>query len=508
MTNTSKKILVIDDNKDNLLALKALINDLFSECVTYVASGGHEGIEMAGRHHPDVILLDIIMPGMDGFQVCKILKADKNLCDIPVVFVTAMKENHENKVRALETGAEGFITKPIDMLELVAQIKAMLKIKAANDFRKTEKQRLEDLVNERTRELQEIISQRDSLAKHIPGVIYQYRLRPDGTSHFPYASEGIREIYGVSPEKASDDALCVFEALHPDDHAGVSASILESARTMTTWHSEYRVNLPKGQTIWVEGESTPQAMSDGSILWHGYIRDITERKRNETAQCIQLRISRFILSAQNIHELLKMIREELNLLFETTNFIVARYYPDSKTLKQLFFADENDSFEEWTADRTFTGQVVKTGNTIFLKGDEIPAFCKQYDLIIKGTSAACWVGIPVFVNFQVFAVLVLQHYSNPNAYVKSDVMLLEIVAHEISLFIERQLIIDDLINAREKVMIQLRELQRWHDVMLDREDRIIELKREVNKLLTNTNHPPRYLSVENESGQIQSPKSN
>ncbi|MBM4308145.1 MAG: PAS domain S-box protein, partial [Deltaproteobacteria bacterium] len=129
--------------------------------------------------------------------------------------------------------------------------------------------------------LQDAMAQRERLAKHVPGVLYQYRLRSDGTSHFPYASKGIQDIYGVSPEQVVDDATPVFEVLHPDDIARVTETIQASARTLKVWHDEYRVNLPDGHTIWVEGESSPEAMAEGSVLWHGYIRDITERKQAE-----------------------------------------------------------------------------------------------------------------------------------------------------------------------------------------------------------------------------------
>jgi PAS domain S-box-containing protein len=129
--------------------------------------------------------------------------------------------------------------------------------------------------------LQKTINQRDLLAKHVPGVLYQYRLRPDGSSHFPYASDGILDIYGVTPEEVLHDATCVFKVLHPDDVERVSETIQESARNLKVWYDTYRVKHLNGQTIWVEGESTPQLLEDGSILWHGYIRNITKRKQAE-----------------------------------------------------------------------------------------------------------------------------------------------------------------------------------------------------------------------------------
>lgn len=149
-----KRILVIDHNPDNLVSIKALIAELFHGFTTLTATTGNEGIELAKTGQPDVILLESLMPVMDGFEVCKILKEDENLRDIPVVFLMAANESKENKVRAIKAGADGFLTKPVDEQELVVHINAMIKIKEANDFKKSEKHRLELLVSDRTTELQ------------------------------------------------------------------------------------------------------------------------------------------------------------------------------------------------------------------------------------------------------------------------------------------------------------------------------------------------------------------
>ncbi len=113
MANNRIKILVIDDIQDNVIILNAMIKDAFPEAITLKALNGKTGLELAAKEDPDVILLDIIMPGMDGYKVCQKLKADKKLCDIPVVFVTAIKDTKENRIQALECGGEAFLTKPI-----------------------------------------------------------------------------------------------------------------------------------------------------------------------------------------------------------------------------------------------------------------------------------------------------------------------------------------------------------------------------------------------------------
>ncbi len=121
----------------------------------------------------------------------------------------------------------------------------------------------------------------NNLARQVPGVIYQYRLYPDGRSAFPYASPGMNSIYEVTPEEVKEDATPVFSRLHPDDHDRVAGSILESAQTLETFHCEFRVILPLQGLRWRWSQAQPQRMEDGSTLWHGIISDITERKRAE-----------------------------------------------------------------------------------------------------------------------------------------------------------------------------------------------------------------------------------
>jgi len=153
MANDPVKILTVDDNPDNLTILKALILEAFPYAVVLSALNGPRALELAVQHEPDMILLDIIMPGMDGYEVCRRLKSDELLCEIPIVFITAIKSNKESRINALDCGAEAFLTKPIDESELTAQIRAMLKIRKAVLAKRTETERLAFLVQEKTAEL-------------------------------------------------------------------------------------------------------------------------------------------------------------------------------------------------------------------------------------------------------------------------------------------------------------------------------------------------------------------
>lgn len=137
------------------------------------------------------------------------------------------------------------------------------------------------------------------LADHVPGVLYEFIMYPDGRMAFSYASKGMRDIYGVSPEEVVADASKVLAVLHPDDLGWVRESILASARTLELWRADYRVCCPGQPIRWVSGESTPQRLDDGATLWHGYIFDITARKQREAALAEMQASFRLTMEASN-----------------------------------------------------------------------------------------------------------------------------------------------------------------------------------------------------------------
>jgi len=116
-----------------------------------------------------------------------------------------------------------------------------------------------------------------NLAEQAPGTIYQYQLHPDGSSCFPYASQSIKGIYGFSPQEVREDAAKIAERIHTDDYDQVIDSIRKSAKNLNIWHEEYRVIHPEKGEIWVEGKAKPEKMDDGSVRWHGNIRNITDK---------------------------------------------------------------------------------------------------------------------------------------------------------------------------------------------------------------------------------------
>jgi len=164
------KILAIDDMADNLTVLKAVLEDRLPEATLLTALSGPKGLKLAAAEDPDVILLDIVMPGMDGYEVCRKLKADVILKAIPVLFLTAHTDR-DSRVKAVEAGADGFLSKPFDELELTVQLLAMTKLKAANCGQRLEKEQLSALVAERTRALEQELAERKRAQREIQTIL-------------------------------------------------------------------------------------------------------------------------------------------------------------------------------------------------------------------------------------------------------------------------------------------------------------------------------------------------
>ncbi len=144
------RLLAIDDVPDNLVALSALLRTYLPGCDVETASSGLEGIAKARSREPDTILLDIQMPGMDGFEVCRLLKEDPLTRHVPIVFLTARNADSASRIRGLEIGGDAFLSKPVDPGELTAQVKAMVRIKQAEDRLREQASLLEELVEKRT----------------------------------------------------------------------------------------------------------------------------------------------------------------------------------------------------------------------------------------------------------------------------------------------------------------------------------------------------------------------
>lgn len=135
----------------------------------------------------------------------------------------------------------------------------------------------------------------NKLSQQVPGAIYQFQQYPDGRSRFPFASDAFYSIYEINPEDMRRNADKAIERIHPDDLDSVHQTIRESFLSLNPWELDYRVQLPERGTRWIRGRARPEKQDDDSVIWHGYLFDITDKKRREN----ELRETMDIVGDQN-----------------------------------------------------------------------------------------------------------------------------------------------------------------------------------------------------------------
>jgi putative two-component system response regulator len=150
-SRSKQTVLIVDDTPENLTVMNGLLRELYR---TKIANNGERALQIAADNPlPDLILLDIMMPGMDGYEVCRRLKRDPRLAAVPVIFLTA-KAEIEDEQAGFDAGGVDYITKPISPPIVLARVNTHLKLKAASDFLKDKNAFLETEVQRRTREVQ------------------------------------------------------------------------------------------------------------------------------------------------------------------------------------------------------------------------------------------------------------------------------------------------------------------------------------------------------------------
>jgi putative two-component system response regulator len=238
--NGSSRILIVDDLDSNRMLLEDLVASL-----GYQVEPARDGLEALAKLPLDIdlVLLDVMMPGLDGYEVVRRIRADSALCDIPVILVTAL-DSREDRLHAVEAGANDFIAKPIDRIELQLRLSSQLRLKEATDALKRSQAELEQRVTQRTEALRRALettveAQRLTLEAHLD-TIQRLVLAAEFKDRF--TAEHIRRIslYGV----------VLAQALH------LTPGEVEVLRYAVTMHDVGKIGIPDAILV-KEGALTP-----------------------------------------------------------------------------------------------------------------------------------------------------------------------------------------------------------------------------------------------------------
>ena len=260
-------LLLVDDRPENLLALEAILEPLEADLVR--AASGEEALRRLLHEEFAAILLDVQMPGMDGFQTAELIKQRERTRHIPILFLTAISKDAEHVFRGYSAGAVDYLMKPFEPLVLRAKVAVFIEL-----WQKTNELRRRDaLLAEQ--ELATVERESDmryrSLADAVPQIVWT----ADANGVINYRNERWYELTGLR----RDTAVAWQDFVHPDDAAATAEAWDEARRTRTPLDAEYRIRLADGTYRWFLGRALPT--HDG---WVGTSTDIEDRKLAEERQ--------------------------------------------------------------------------------------------------------------------------------------------------------------------------------------------------------------------------------
>ena len=337
---TKPVILIVDDQLPNIELLEAYLTGQGYEIVT--AANGQEALEKLSGNQIDLILLDVMMPGMDGFEVTRRIRQGNTL--LPIILVTVLQET-EDRVKGIEAGCDDFLSQPVDKVELQARVRSLLKVKAYNDLLSNYQKELETEVTGRTEELKQAmenlrqdITERRKAEKALRDSEEQYRLVVENAKESIFIAQDIKIVFvnratigmvGYSKEILTSKPFTDF--IHPDD------------LNMVVDHHKKRINGEKvppvysfriigqdGTVIWCE-------LNAAVIQWKGkpatlnFLNNITERKRADEE--LKESEKKYRLLADNVDDVIFVLDINLNFTYASPSVKVLMGYEPEELLK-------------------------------------------------------------------------------------------------------------------------------------------------------------------------------
>jgi len=290
-----ERILIIDDVIENIQLIGTVIRNQGYRIS--IAQNGKQGLKAAVEDKPDLILLDVVMPEMDGFETCRRLKANPETSKIPVIFLSAHIDTIK-KVEGFKIGAVDYIAKPVEVEEVLARIETHLTIKNLRRQLEEANSQLEEKIQQRTIQLTEknldlAASEKNykTLLNRIPVAIY--RCTPDTERTLSFMSDFILTISG-KPATAfvQNGDYCLESIIHPDDRTMVEDAVLLNISEGESYAIEYRIKHVDGTIHWVFDKGNAYYEKGEVKHLDGLLLDISQRKliENELRQAQKMEL--------------------------------------------------------------------------------------------------------------------------------------------------------------------------------------------------------------------------
>lgn len=255
-------------------------------------------------------------------------------------------------------------------------------------------------------------------------------------------------LFGYTPEEAVNKNI--NDLVVPDN-------LTDEAREIDRGASSNKSNViltvrknKSGKQIHVSLIATSIIINNEVVAHLGIYRDITSERKGQLVQEILYNISTAALKQYDIKEIYPIIVSELSKIWDTNNFFIALYDKESETMSLPFFADEKDNFYEIPTKNTITGWVIHKDKSVLLKENDLKVLEESGDIELVGTPCKVWMGVPLKVDNNIIGVMCLQDYNDENKFSHDDLYVLDFIANQIAIALQRRMMLDNLITARQK----------------------------------------------------------
>lgn len=325
-----KKILAIDDNEINLGLLNQIVKLYYPEFIFLQATSGKDGIEIALEEKPEIILLDILMPEMNGYEVCKFLKNQSISKHIPILMISALGQNPMERTRGLNAGADAFISKPFSQDELRAQIDVVLRIKKVEDLLRKRNESLELLIKTQANKFLQSEERFLQISEHV----LEFYWEIDSKGIFTYVSPVIEKMLHVKPDDIVGEKSYI-DLFQLKSGKPKKSSLIETCfiNHSSFNDSEIEISIKNKNKIWLSVSGFSVFDKNGEFYGlRGVSYDITTRKQAEIA------LKKSLKQIKNYQKKLKKLNTELTLAEEKERRRIAENLHDSlgQTLSLAF----------------------------------------------------------------------------------------------------------------------------------------------------------------------------
>ena len=313
------RILAIDDNHVNLDLIKAVITKSIPDSDVFLALSGEAGIKLARKEEPNAILLDIMMPGMNGFEVCEVIKNDKRTKHIPILLVSAFMQTSQDRIKGLDIGAEALLSKPFENAELISQVKVLLRINKAEDLLRKKNENLELFIKNQAEEF----NNNETRFLQISEYAHEFFWEIDSKGKFTYVSAVIENILG---QKSSEiiGKKYIFDFYRTVNTPKTNETLFDIFKNRSYYNNVEILCLDNAnRKIWLTVSGFPVFDKKSKFIgYRGVTHDITRRRQAEEE------LNKSLHQIREDHKKLKKLNAELDMVEEKERRRIAEYLHD------------------------------------------------------------------------------------------------------------------------------------------------------------------------------------